>query len=313
MFLSARKITKMAAAFCFAALFLCLSPVSAPAAAPETSETDGPVDEAALEEYRFESMEAYVNMIRPIARKVGLKYNYLPSVLAAQCIQETGYGGYTSTGTASMIYYHNHLGMKTSMINSTWAKHSVWPGQSYLKRTPEWYGGRLTHITDSFRIYKSAEQCLTDYVAFMTYARLPGGAYKYRYDVIGNPSYAKTIEAVRANGYCTDPNYSKAVIRLINKWNLTALDKGFGIRVSRVKLNRKKLLKLKKGASYQLKATTYPRSAPIRSIRWKSSDMSVASVSSKGKVRALKKGTVTITATSRDNKKAFAEVRIRVK
>ena len=50
-------------------------------------------------------------MIKPIAQKVGKKYNYLSSVLAAQCILETGYGGFVDRTTESMIDNNNHLGM----------------------------------------------------------------------------------------------------------------------------------------------------------------------------------------------------------
>ena len=40
--------------------------------------------DVAVKNGRYTSEEAYVSMIRPIARRVGLKYGYLHSVLAAQ-------------------------------------------------------------------------------------------------------------------------------------------------------------------------------------------------------------------------------------
>lgn len=271
------------------------------------------VNETQLSSYRFESEEAYVNMIRPLARKVGLKYNYLPSVLAAQCILETGYGGYSDPATASMVCYNNHLGMKTHMINDTWETHTVWPGKSYIKRTPEWYGGTRTSILDSFRVYDSVEQCLIDYVMFMSWAKLESGAYKYRSDVIGNANFKRTIRRVRLNGYCTDPAYDRSVIRLIRKWNLTKLDSGFGIPVTRVRLNRTKNLVMPVGGTFYLKASVMPANARNTEIVWSSSDASVATVSSNGFIRAIGRGMAVVTAASRDNPSKKALIRIQVK
>lgn len=260
----------------------------------------------------FSSEKEYVDMIGPIARSVGLKYDYLPSVLAAQCILETGYGAYADSTTKPMIRYNNHLGMKTSMINSTWAEYTVWPGRSFTKRTPEWYGGRNVYIRDRFRKYDSVKQCLTDYVMFMTHAKLGSGRYKYRYDVIGNPSFRKTIRAVRVNGYCTDPVYDKSVIRIIRKWNLTRLDSGFGIRVSDIRLSRRKTLRLKKGKTYLLKAHVLPSNAARKGVKWKSSDPLIASVR-KGIVTAKQKGTVRITAVSADKPEISKSVKVVVR
>ena len=175
----------------------------------------------------YKSEESYAKKIKPIAKKVGLANNYLPSVLAAQCIRETGYGGFVDHSTESMINHHNHLGMKSDLINDTWEGHSVWNGKSFTKITPEWENGKQIHIRDDFRVYDSIEQCMTDFVMFMTWAKRDNGQYKYRNDVIGNPNPESTIRAVRENGYCTDPTYDKSIMNIIKKWNLTELDAGF--------------------------------------------------------------------------------------
>lgn len=272
-----------------------------------------PAEEAALSGYRYTNRRAYVEMISPIARKVGLKYNYLPSVLAAQCIHETGYGGYSDANTASMIYNNNHLGMKSSLINDTWEGHSVWSGKSFTKKTPEHVNGRMIYISDSFRSYTSVKQCLTDYVLFMKWARLPDGRYKYRNDVIGNPSYKKTVRAVMNNGYCTDPAYAKAICRLIRKWHLTDLDEGFMVDVKGVSLSHTRTIPMKKGRRFRLTAVVKPANAADRRVRWKSSNPKVARVSSDGTITALKKGSVYIRAISRANPKLSARVKIRVR
>lgn len=186
----------------------------------------------------YKSEKAYVDAIKPIAKRVGLNNSYLPSVLTAQCILETGYGGFADHSTESMIDNRNHLGMKSDLLNSTWSTHTVWNGVSFNRRTPEWYDGRQVYITDSFRKYESIEQCLLDFVMFMTWVKRDNGQYKYRNDVIGNSDPVSTIKAVRVNGYCTDPEYDKSILRIIDKWNLTELDEGFSNKNSTSKIKK---------------------------------------------------------------------------
>ena len=319
---SPRRIIKRSAAVWLSCVLICISCIftggmDALAASKSTAGSDSGKSSAnaskAVKNYRYTSEAAYVKMIRKIARKVGLKYDYLPSVLAAQCILETGYGGYNSESTAIMVRHNNHLGMKSSLINSTWKGHSVWSGVSYSTRTPEYYGGTLVHITDGFRVYSSVTQCLTDYVQFMKWARLPNGRYKYRHDVIGNPSYTSTIYSVMNNGYCTDPRYADSVIRLIRKWHLTNLDDGFMVRVKKVILSRKTTIKLKKGRTFALTAKVKPSNAAIKTVWWASSDPEIASVDSNGVVTARKKGTAYIYAISKDRTETSASVKVKVR
>ncbi len=55
---------------------------------------------------------------------------------------------------------------------------------------------------------------------------------------------------------------------------------------------------LKEGASKQLSATVSPSNATDRSVSWKSSNTSVATVDASGKVTAVKAGTATVTASA---------------
>ena len=63
----------------------------------------------------------------------------------------------------------------------------------------------------------------------------------------------------------------------------------------------------------QLTATAYPTSANNKEVTWESSDPETASVSETGLVTALKKGTVTITATAQDGSGKTASCKITVK
>ncbi|MEI6132098.1 MAG: Ig-like domain-containing protein, partial [Bacillota bacterium] len=72
--------------------------------------------------------------------------------------------------------------------------------------------------------------------------------------------------------------------------------------VTSVKLSKTKATLLK-GKYLTLKATVSPITASNKKVTWKSSNTKVATVSSTGKVKGIKKGTATITVTTVDGKK----------
>jgi uncharacterized protein YjdB len=78
-----------------------------------------------------------------------------------------------------------------------------------------------------------------------------------------------------------------------------------------VKLNKTSLT-LKKGNTLTLKASIQPSNASNKKITWTSSNKSVATVSSKGKITAIGTGTCTITAKTQSGGKQ-AKCRIIVK
>ena len=83
------------------------------------------------------------------------------------------------------------------------------------------------------------------------------------------------------------------------------------ISVSSVSLNKSSLT-LTEGDSETLTATVSPSNATNKNVSWKSSDTSVASVSTSGKVTAVKSGTATITVTTADGgKTATCEVKVK--
>ncbi|NLW78084.1 MAG: S8 family serine peptidase [Ruminococcaceae bacterium] len=109
------------------------------------------------------------------------------------------------------------------------------------------------------------------------------------------------IATVSAKGVVTAVGYGTATI------TATAQDGGktvkctvtVGQRVTRITLN-KNTAKLGVKKSLTLKATITPDDALNQKVIWKSANTKIATVSSKGKVKALKKGTVIITATTED-------------
>ena len=84
------------------------------------------------------------------------------------------------------------------------------------------------------------------------------------------------------------------------------------VKVTKIELNKSEIT-LKVGKTTTLKTTKiYPNNATNKGITWSSSDEKVAIVDKKGKVKAIKKGNVTITATANDgnNTKATCQVTI---
>ena len=83
------------------------------------------------------------------------------------------------------------------------------------------------------------------------------------------------------------------------------------IKVSSIKLNTKNHT-MYSNQYVQLKATVLPNNAYNKSVTWKSSNSKIATVDKNGKVKALKVGNATITATSTDGSNVSAQCKIKV-
>ncbi len=74
---------------------------------------------------------------------------------------------------------------------------------------------------------------------------------------------------------------------------------GFESQVQGIKINKASTT-LKKGETEQLEASVFPSTAMFQGVSWKSSNPEVATVSSKGKVKAISSGMAVITVKSND-------------
>lgn len=81
--------------------------------------------------------------------------------------------------------------------------------------------------------------------------------------------------------------------------------------ITKVKLNHTSATVLT-GATKTLKTTITPSSGAYAKVKWSSSDKSVATVTSGGVVKGIKKGTVTIRATAYDGSKKSASCKVTV-
>ncbi len=84
------------------------------------------------------------------------------------------------------------------------------------------------------------------------------------------------------------------------------------IKVSRLLLDYKQIT-MTKGKTRTLKLKIYPSNASDRRVKWKSSNKKIATVTGKGKIKALKAGTVKITVTARDGSKKKAVCKVIIK
>ena len=125
----------------------------------------------------------------------------------------------------------------------------------------------------------------------------------------------KKIATVNAKGKITAKKKGTAKIYVISKANKKkkcTITVTVGTPVTKVKLNKTKST-MTVGKKQTLKATVTPKKASSKAVVWKSSNKKVATVTSKGVVKAKKAGTATITATAKDGSGKKATCKVTVK
>ena len=160
--------------------------------------------------------EEFIQRIGPMARADMKETGILASVTIAQAILESGYGS-----TSLAIEANNFFGMKASLSGNTWK--SEWGGDTFKKKTLEWYGRGFVTVTADFRAYPDMAASIRDHSNYLRYAK---SGYSLRYSgVVGNKSYKKTIELIKNGGYATDPEYVSKICNIIKRFGLTKYDK----------------------------------------------------------------------------------------
>lgn len=82
------------------------------------------------------------------------------------------------------------------------------------------------------------------------------------------------------------------------------------VEVTEIKINED-IESIEVGESRILTTTITPSNASDKSVTWKSSDESIATVTTSGTVKGIKPGTVTITATSSNGKTSTLEINVK--
>ena len=125
----------------------------------------------------------------------------------------------------------------------------------------------------------------------------------------------KKIVTVNTKGKITAKKKGTARIYVISKADKKkkcTITVTVGTPVTKVKLNKTKA-NLNVGKSLTLKTTLSPKKPSNKGIIWKSSNTKIATITSKGVVKAKKAGTVKITATAKDGSGKKATCKITVK
>lgn len=164
-------------------------------------------------------MATFINTIAPIAveqaKKHGMKI--FPSVCIAQAIHESGWGTSTKMVRANALF-----GIKVG--KSAYHFGTAWKGASYNTQTKEYYNGSTTAsvITDNFRAYDSLSDAVEDYFDLLCTA----SRYKAALNAVDYKACIRAIAPAYATGESQNNAYSKAIISIIEKHNLTKYDNG---------------------------------------------------------------------------------------
>lgn len=135
----------------------------------------------------------FLSRIIPLAKADMKKTKILASLTIAQAILESGWG------TSALARKSNNLfGIKGN-------------GKNY--KTFEYINGRRVDIVDSFKVYPDWETSVTDHSGL--FLRLS----RYQ-NLIGERNYKKACRKVYEDGYATAPNYTEALIKIIEQYKL---------------------------------------------------------------------------------------------
>lgn len=143
----------------------------------------------------FETPEAFVEHLRPIAQRYARELGVDPDVLLAQSALETGWGQKMIRGANGEASY-NLFGIKAN---------SNWQGARVSVGTLEFRDGAMHRETASFRAYRSYDESFADYVQLMQNQPRYAQALQHAAD----PS-AYTDKLQQA-GYATDPDYAEKI------------------------------------------------------------------------------------------------------
>ena len=157
----------------------------------------------------------FLQTIAPIAVRQAKKHQnkIFASVCIAQAIHESGWGTSKKMAKANAVF-----GIKVG--KSAYHFGSAWDGDAYNTLTTEYYDPAKqipTKITDWFRAYKDLESATEDYFDMLCHC----SRYKR---ALNQPTPRKCIEAIIAGGYATGPEYVKAIMNIINGYDLTRYD-----------------------------------------------------------------------------------------
>ncbi|MFT6916782.1 MAG: flagellar protein FlgJ [Motiliproteus sp.] len=148
----------------------------------------------------FDTPEAFIQQLLPVAERVAAKAGVAPEMLVAQAALETGWGKHLprhGDGGSS----HNLFGIKADQR---------WEGERVTTSTLEFRDGLAQREKATFRAYGSYEQSMQDYVEFVSQSPRYQGALEQAHDA---RSYTRQLQLA---GYATDPDYSNKIMGILD-------------------------------------------------------------------------------------------------
>lgn len=146
----------------------------------------------------FETPQEFVDILWPVAQKVGEVMGVDPKAIVAQAALETGWGKHIihqGGGKNS----HNLFGIKADQR---------WDGDVAKVSTLEYREGIAQKEVAPFRVYDSYEHSLTDYAKFVQ------DSERYKAAIENGQSIKGYSEGLQNGGYATDPNYAQKIQRI---------------------------------------------------------------------------------------------------
>jgi flagellar protein FlgJ len=159
---------------------------------------------------RFESPEAFVRQLLPMAERAAESSGINPRVMIAQAALETGWGKHMIKGEADSPSF-NLFGIKADQR---------WSGDSVDIATTEFREGVPMSERASFRAYPDYESSFRDYVSFLE----SNPRYKNVLGAADDPD--KFARGLQEAGYATDPDYGEKIRRILNTDTMDILSLG---------------------------------------------------------------------------------------
>lgn len=158
------------------------------------------------------TQQAFINQVAPSAKSLANSNNLYASVMIAQAIVESGWGG----SDLSRSPNHNLFGIK-GMYNGQSVTMPTW---EYSEKNG-WY-----QINAKFRKYPSFKESLGDNVTILKTTSFSAGNYYYSGAWKSNTKSYKDATAWLTGRYATAPNYGSTLNSVIETYKLTQYDSG---------------------------------------------------------------------------------------
>lgn len=156
------------------------------------------------------TQQAFINQIASSAKTLASANDLFASVMIAQAIVESGWGG----STLSKAPNHNLFGIK-----------GEYNGQSVIMKTQEWSAEQGWYYVDAkFRKYPSFKESLNDNVTILKKTSFSPGNYYYSGAWKSIAKSYKNATAWLTGKYATAPNYGSTLNTVIENYNLTQYD-----------------------------------------------------------------------------------------